>query len=69
MPDAKPGNGPVPPQRFRRPRHFGLPLAALVAAGAASVVTFVVLHRAPLPEEVVLVSVERLFALDSGLTR
>jgi hypothetical protein len=68
MPDAKTMKGSAPTPGCRRPRLFGLPLAALVAAGAASVVTFVVLHRTPLPEEVVLVSIERLFASEAGLT-
>jgi hypothetical protein len=66
---VKPRTPPDPTQRRRRPRSFGLPFAALLTAGAVSVVTFVVLNRAPLPEEVVLVSVERLFASDAGLTR
>jgi hypothetical protein len=46
-----------------------LPLAAVIAAVAMSVIAFVNLHRAPMPEEVVLASMERLFASDAGLTR
>jgi len=52
----------------RRPRRSGTPLALVVAAVAMSVIAFVNLHRAPLPEEVVLASIERLFAVDAGLT-
>lgn len=66
VPSAAPNAGPRPPSR---PRRSGLPLAAVVAAVAMSVTAFVNLHRAPMPEEVVLASIERLFAADSGLTR
>jgi len=63
---AAPNAGSRQPSRRRRP---GLPLAAVVAAVAMSVTAFVSLHRAPMPEEVVLASIERLFASDTGLTR
>jgi hypothetical protein len=52
----------------RRPWRSGKPLALVVAAVAMSVIAFVNLHRTPLPEEVVLASIERLFAVDAGLT-
>lgn len=52
-----------------RPRGSGLWPAAVIAAVAMSVIAFVNLHRAPMPEEIVLASMERLFASDAGLTR
>ena len=66
VPPALPNPGSTPPARRRR--HSGLPLAAVVAAVAMSVTAFINLHRAPMPEEVVLASIERLFASDAGLT-
>jgi hypothetical protein len=65
VPPAIPNLGSKP----SRPRRSGLPLAAVIAAVAMSVIAFVNLHRAPMPEEVVLASMERLFASDAGLTR
>ncbi len=42
---------------------------AMALIGAASAIAFVALHQEPMPEEVALASIERLFASEAGLTR
>ena len=59
----------APSQRSERPRRLesGLPLAALLIAGGVSLVAFLGLHNAPLPEQAVLLSVEQVVAAASSL--
>lgn len=55
--------------RAELPRRLesGLPLAALLIAGGFSLVAFIGLHDAPLPEQAVLVSVEQAVAATPSL--
>ncbi len=59
----------APSHRSERPRRLesGLPLAALLIAGCLSLVAFIGLHNAPLPEQAVLLSVEQVVAAAPAL--
>jgi hypothetical protein len=59
-----PLNRIAPWHRAERPRRLesGLPLIALLIAGGLSLVAFIGLHNAPLPEQAVLLSVEQVVA-------
>ncbi len=52
-----------PPRRLES----GLPLIALLIAGGLSLVAFIGLHNAPLPEQAVLLSVEQVVAAAPAL--
>lgn len=68
MPAAHPRQPAILAQPRSRRRRLGLVMAFLIAMATLSVIAFITLHRAPMPEEVMLASVERLFAADTELT-